>query len=325
MKVLSTVAAALTLLPMVGVGAHTRQDSPGAQSAAASKPEQFLVGHAAAILSVAFSRDGRRVAAGGQEGGVFVFDAATGDEVKHVPFMYSISGVAFVAEDAEMVTASWNLQFWNLREARLKHHLESHVGFLTCLATDAGAKWVVTGALDNTVKVWDIGSAQELKSLPHPDQLNALAVSPDGKWLAGAGDTTVRIWSTSDWKEAKSLKQGSVTVLAWSPDGKTLACGTQSGKALLLTGESWDKARELPAHKEQVTGAAWIKDGKTLITGGDTTVRFTRVEDGSLAGELAHPAKVTSLAVSPDGKRVVTGCKDGIGRIWVLPGTSAAP
>jgi WD40 repeat protein len=64
-------------------------------------------------------------------------------------------------------------------------------------------------------------------------------------------------------------------------------------------------------------GVAFAPSGTMLAAASvDSTVRFWRLPDGAPIGELRHPAGVTSLAFSADGKEVVTGSYDGIVRRW---------
>ncbi|MEM4168181.1 MAG: hypothetical protein QXW98_07030 [Candidatus Caldarchaeum sp.] len=68
------------------------------------------------------------------------------------------------------------------------------------------------------------------------------------------------------------------------------------------------------------TSLAFLPDG-TLVSGeaghsGDRFVRFWRISDGVELGRIAHPDDITSLALSPDGSLLATGCRDGTVRLW---------
>src|SRR5262249_37398502 len=65
----------------------------------------------------------------------------------------------------------------------------------------------------------------------HTDWVNAVAVAPDGRWLASAGnDQTMRIWDTATGESSALMRIDSTPVTcAWTPDGAALAVGAAAG------------------------------------------------------------------------------------------------
>ncbi|MER7794601.1 hypothetical protein [Streptomyces sp. NPDC097640] len=123
----------------------------------------------------------------------------------------------------------------------------------------------------------------------HAETVRTLAFSPDGRTLAtGSEDGSVRLWEAATGKLRTTLT-GRVQVLAFSPDGRTLAAGSADGQVRL-----WEVA-----------------------TGRDRTT-FT-----------AHTGQVEALAFSPDGRRLATASSfDDTVRLWnataVRPHTTLA-
>src|SRR5262249_9391628 len=81
--------------------------------------------------------------------------------------------------------------------------------------------------LDNTIKLWDAQTRQELATLKgHYDNVSSVAFSPDGKTLAsGSYHSTVKLWDAQTGQELATLKghDARVFAVAFSPDGNTLA------------------------------------------------------------------------------------------------------
>jgi hypothetical protein len=98
----------------------------------------------------------------------------------------------------------------------------------------------VLGNRYGTVRVWDVGSRKEVKTLAgHASDVWAIAFSPDRKTLAAADTdwkkpSKIKLWDTTTWKERGSLScPGEILCLAYSPKGDWLAAG------------SWDKTVRL--------------------------------------------------------------------------------
>src|SRR5262249_23584353 len=95
----------------------------------------------------------------------------------------------------------------------------------------------VSGSTDRTIKVWDAASGRLATTLSgHAIAVGALAVSPDGKYLASGGaDGEIRIWDGASWKELRILKRHAkkITALAFIPDSKGLLSGSADGMLTL--------------------------------------------------------------------------------------------
>ena len=95
------------------------------------------------------------------------------------------------------------------------------------MAWSPDGKRLATASDDQTAKVWDAASGQELLTLSgHSGGVYSVAWSPDGKRLATASDDqTAKVWDAASGQEVLTLKATAAYVnsVAWSPDGKRLA------------------------------------------------------------------------------------------------------
>lgn len=146
-----------------------------------------------------------------------------------------------------------------------------------------------------------------------------LALSPDGRELAGSYRDAIVVWEAATGKAARVLATASWTdVLAWSPDGVELATEDAEGVAR-LDAACGSSLGELRGHRRvvseagaasRVTGAVFSPDGRRLLTtGADGTLRSWAVADGSplTKVDLDAPRHPT---VSPDGSTVVVTTGD---------------
>lgn len=151
-------------------------------------------------------------------------------------------------------------------------------------------------------------------------QVNAVAVSPDGRTLAtGSDDGLIRLWDaeTGDLSATLVGHDDAVTDVVFSPEGQWLLSGASDHKAIL-----WDVAtgtikRELLGHDNIVSSVAFMPDGRQALTGEDSgqlqgELFLWDLESGEInarfGGELEELIEgVQDLAISRDGRTVLVG------------------
>jgi eukaryotic-like serine/threonine-protein kinase len=185
-----------------------------------------------------------------------------------------------------------------------------------------------------SVQVWDPDTRRPRgEPLDHWGQMHTAAVSPDGRWaLTGNADNTARLWRLSPpWGPgAEALAHESlpigpsevgfgVAAVAFSADGRTMLTGSWHGTARLWetgTGKPLGEPLRFP---ELITAVAFSPDpsGATIALAVGRKVhvldRVTRAERFS---GLSHPEFITVVQFSPDGRFLLTGCYDGVARLW---------
>jgi WD40 repeat protein len=157
----------------------------------------------------------------------------------------------------------------------------------------------------------------------HSDPVNHLAFAPDNLLLASGGDDgCVWLWNIPARTPLARLSWGAkfVFALAFSPDGQTLAVGTDSSVLLLREeGGTWKPFHQAREHQSWVTSVSFTRDGQLLATGSaDGTIRLwdaaTRRKK-SLKTFTAGLGAVRSVEFAPNGLAIAAGGASGVG-LW---------
>ncbi len=216
------------------------------------------------------------------------------------------------------------------KEAHIKpkmnflYTLRGHLFWVVSVAISSDGQTIVSAALDNTIRIWDLQTGQELRILRGNSSLfYSLAISPDGQIIvSGSRDNTIRVWDFETGQELYHLKGHTKEVdsLVISSDSQTIASGSRDNTIKVWNLPTGQQLRTLQGHTGEVYSLALSSDGKTIVSGSrDNTIR---VWDLQLGQELrilrGHTDELRSVAISPDGKTIVSGSRDNTVRIWDL-------
>ncbi len=154
--------------------------------------------------------------------------------------------------------------------------------------------------------------------LVHDKQVNAVAFSPDGHYLAtGSGDNTARVFKTTNGEEVvRFIHRGPVDAVAFSPDGNYLATGSEDKTAQVFQIATGKRVAQL-SHQNSVRAVVFRSDGQYVLTASaDKTARVFETATGKEIATLTHQAAVNAAVFSPDGRYVATGSEDKTARVF---------
>jgi WD40 repeat protein len=189
-----------------------------------------------------------------------------------------------------------------------------HTSLVLSATLNGNGYQLATGGSDNTAKVWDVPSAVPVKEFAHGAPVAAMAVSNDGKLAAGAGsDGAVKVWQVADGKLVVTLPghTGGATGVAFSANGQTLATSGADGRLRFWNTADAKAILAIGAHPGPVNGVAVNPaNGATYTIGGDGTLRFW--QPNPVAPKVFPPAAdaVTTITTAPSGNLTLVGSAD---------------
>jgi WD40 repeat protein len=131
---------------------------------------------------------------------------------------------------------------------------------------------IITASKDETSRIWDAATGQELAVLRHDDFVGLAAFSPDGtRVLTGSGGPgrleTARVWDASSGKELVTIRGPYGTfVSGFSPDGRRLVGHSKDGTARIWDATSGEQVLVLRGNEIGVATERYSPDGSRVVT-----------------------------------------------------------
>jgi WD40 repeat protein/predicted Ser/Thr protein kinase len=211
-------------------------------------------------------------------------------------------------------------------EEGLLFTLAGHTGLVQEVVFRPDGKRLASASEDQTVKVWDVDTRQEVLTLRgHKGAVRGVCWSPGSNRLATASDDqTVKVWDAETGEELFTLRGSTPEVLSvcWNPDGNRLASAGTDKTVKVWDVQTQEVVHTLEGHTDWVRCVRWSPDGERLASAGDDQV--VRVWDAgsgleffSLAG---HTGWVRGVGWSPDSKYLASAGQDKTVRVWDAAG-----
>ncbi len=252
------------------------------------------------VNAVAFSPDGRTVATGSGDQTIRIWNIATGQMMTQFGEMYSLKGVS--SESLPPIPI-----------------IVTSIAF-----SPDGAQLAVARAFEDRVRIWNVASGKELKSIVDPELsgtgiIDSVTFSPDGRLLATASEKHTKLWDVLTGKQLKSISANG-SALMFSSDGEKLLIG-EDGFATVWSVATGKQVQKF-AVGGRVVSVAFTNEGRNAVIG--SAEGATVVFDFSTGRELCRLISLeadTWVVITPEGRFDTNNLEAIRGLHWVVADT----
>ncbi|MEH2336799.1 serine/threonine-protein kinase [Nostoc sp.] len=251
----------------------------------------------------------------------------------------AVKSVTFSPDGKILATASDDktIKLWQIETLEEICTLLGHSHAVKSVAFSPNGQILASGSWDKTIKLWDVNTGTEICTITgHQLQVNSVAFNPQGQLLASASyDRTIRLWQIPALEGSPRGLQNrpcysllgtlsghawAVLTVAFSPDGKILATGSDDNTIKLWEVNTGQLICTLVGHSWSVVAVAFTADGETLLSAScDKTVKLWRVSTAEEIVTLSgHVDSVSAVAVSKVRQLIASGSRDKTIKLWQL-------
>ncbi len=314
------------------------------------KLNKTLAGHKDAVMSVSLSGDGKTLASatGGSDKAIRIWDLSSGEVRKILP---KSGSRVLLSPDGMVLANSFKLdnpfnsawRLWNVKTGlEIRTLGEQALDWsLASFSPDSKTLAIWGGYKDKAIRLWDVETGKLLKTLEKQRfefSANSVEFSPDGQTLVSVYDDSVILWDVASGKKLRDLMSPSLNLnsiklfktdgmaSAFSPDGKTLACGSFGNIIKLFDVTTGKELTNFVGHGDVVVSISFSPDGKTIASGSwDTTSKLWDVVSGRELCSLVSFIDGTWAVTDPEGRFDVTSLEDEVWLHWVAQDAPFTP
>ena len=274
------------------------------------------------IWAASFTPDGKRVLLAGFDH-IEVMDLVTGQLVRRIAAgSEAISTIQCSRDGRHVLVTGTHARLWDMETDTIARAFEGHRGH-TLFKFSPDETTLVSGGEDSSVKLWQRATGKPIRTFgERAGTVKAMSLSSDSALaLSGGADQTLRLWDLATGQLVRAFEghTAAIKAVAFGKSADLLLSGSADHSVKLWNAKSGQLLATFQGHTSAVSTVAFA--GELIVAGGaDGTVKVWDAK-GRLLRSIDtrdQALGVTSMAVSPDGSRVLTGNSESSVDIWQL-------
>ncbi len=280
------------------------------------------------IEALAYSPDGSRIATGGRDYIIRVWDTLTGDLVMdtegHTDW---ITDLVFTPDGTQLISASRDnsIRRFDASTGALLTVIGQHTNDVTALAITPDNRYILSGGRDDMLKLWDIESGMLLDSRHHLESVWDIIISPSGSYIASASDSgEIHLWRISDnqliLQSTITAHDDAVTALTFSVDDDHLLSASIDRRIRLWdVNQANQPIATFVGHQSSITGISFTQSPNHIVSSSlDGTLRLwdTSTEQASDHIISVSDNPMTHLIYAPDYTQLMMSGISGTLQLW---------
>ncbi len=305
------------------------------------------------VTSLAITPDGQRLISGSHDRTIKFWDLNTGNLLHTLVHEINVVCLAITPDGQQLVSSGWDgtIKFWDLNNSALLHSLKFlHIVYFVAITSDG--RNIIGCETSNEITIFNLSDRGILKHFrTHSSNYyyyychylslkNCTIVTPDNRKII-TSRKFIKVYELETGKLLKILgvNLGWIYALAITPDGKKLISSHEQTITIRdLTTKNYDIMLNLEAYDQEVYVLIVTPDGQRIVSAGRRIKRNFKsqeinnyescIEIWDLnTGEKLHSIEsytkkndyVCCLAITPDGKQIISGYTNGTIKIWGVP------
>ena len=296
-----------------------------------------VVGHAAEIVALAYTPDGKTLVTRGPDA-IKVWDAATLREQASLPADHADFGALAVSPDGRAIAATLvgrGVVTWNLGDRTEQGVYRVNPASAADPGPSEAFGWGLAYAPDGStlagpsedagaaasIQLWNVATRAPTGLGPPSSPATHLGFTPDGRSLISKGmEGRIHVWDVATRTERTSIDAATsyLAAISISPDGSTVASSGADRYLRLWRVDSGQEVGKYKGHLKAILGIAFHPDGRHVATGdsGGSIFLWDLPSRRVIAQFKGHQGKVWALAFRPDGQELASAGEDRRIRLW---------